>query len=364
MQNRSDEVNAKLATLRAGLMEADAGGVRLRGTDWFTWITAGASPTVLLTAETGVAEILVTLESAWVLTDEIEARRLEEEELPSNFDLLVTPWAQPQEREARVRDMTDGAIVLSDRPQAGEAPLPHGWRRQRRILLDSEIERYRLVGRLAGEAMTEVLSRAEPGWKEYQLAGAGAEALWARGLEPALTLAAGANRLPRYRHPTPTRERLGNQAMLVFCARKFGLFANLTRFVSFGPLSDAAAERHRHVREIEAAALQACNPGKRLDEIYRTLDHAYQTHGYPDAIREHHQGGLTGYLSREVIATPDTTDPLTEGMAVAWNPSVPGAKIEDTILITPDGELENLTYDPAWPHTTTQGRPRPLPLER
>ena len=62
--------------------------------------------------------------------------------------------------------------------------------------MPSELERYRRVGRLASEAMTEVLSAAKPTWTEYQLAGAGAEALWARGLHPALTLVAGERRLP------------------------------------------------------------------------------------------------------------------------------------------------------------------------
>ena len=45
-------------------------------------------------------------------------------------------------------------------------------------------------------------------------------------------------------------------------------------------------------------------------------------------------------------------------MAVAWNPSLPGAKAEDTFLITRDG-LENLTSDPNWPTVEVEGRRRP-----
>ncbi|GBE91281.1 M24 family metallopeptidase [Nostoc cycadae] len=105
----------------------------------------------------------------------------------------------------------------------------------------------RQVGQKASAAMTEVLKAARPTWTEYQLAGAGAEALWARGLHPALTLVAGDRRLPLYRHATPTGEKLGRQAMLVFCARGYGLYANLTRFVCFGSLSKNEAELHRHV---------------------------------------------------------------------------------------------------------------------
>jgi len=83
------------------------------------------------------------------------------------------------------------------------------------------------------------------------------------------------------------------------------------------------------VREIEAEALNLCKPRTSLDAVYRTLAQAYEQHGFPNAIREHHQGGTTGYLAREIVANPTTTDTLAENMAVAWNPSLTGAKIED-----------------------------------
>jgi hypothetical protein len=81
MKQLNEEVSRKLELIREALTETGATGVRLKGTDWFAWATAGASNTVLLTAETGVAEVLVTVRDAWVLTDEIEAQRLEDEEL-------------------------------------------------------------------------------------------------------------------------------------------------------------------------------------------------------------------------------------------------------------------------------------------
>lgn len=85
---------------------------------------------------------------------------------------------------------------------------------------------------------------------------------------------------------------------------------------------------------------------------------------YSQAIRDHHQGGTTGYLSREVIATPTTPDILATNMAMAWNPSLPGAKIEDTFVLLADNQLENLSLDPNWPSAEIEGRLRPLPLER
>ncbi|MDM9380665.1 M24 family metallopeptidase [Chlorogloeopsis sp. ULAP01] len=364
MNSLNPEVSTKLELIRQTLTETEAVGVRLRGTDWFAWVTAGASNTVLLTIETGIAEVLVTLQDAWVLTDEIEAQRLVDEELPTNFKLNVNPWADVAVREAFVRDATSGGKILSDRPIPHvEKRLPPSLKQYKQVMMPSELEQYRQVGQQASEAMTEVLKAAKPTWKEYQLAGAGAEALWAKGLHPALILVAGNRRLPLYRHATPTGEEIGQQAMMVFCARRYGLYANLTRFVSFGKLADEKAKQHRHVREIEAQALNLCKPGTSLNTVYETLAQAYQQHGFPHAIREHHQGGTTGYLSREIIANPTTTDTLAENMAVAWNPSLPGAKIEDTFVILDNGKLENLTFDPNFPSVEVEGRLRPVVLE-
>ncbi len=369
--NQAEEVSTKLALMRQTLQTTDAAGIRLRGTDWFAWATGGGANTVLLTAETGVAEVLVTATDAWILTDEIEAQRLKDEEFPATivpdgalYQLSVNPWTDSSQREAFVREVTGNGKILSDRPTISESPLPSSLFQKRQVMLPSELERYRRVGRLASEAMTAVLTQAQPDWTEYQLAGAGAQAMWSRGLHPALTLAAGDRRLPLYRHPLPSGEVLGRQAMLVFCARGYGLIVSLTRFVCFGGLSERDQKLHRTIAVIEATALQHSQVETPLNAVYNALATAYEQHGYTQAIREHHQGGIAGYGARDVVATPDTSDRLAANMILAWNPSLPGAKIEDTFVLNADNSLENLSFDPQFPHTEIEGRLRPVPLER
>ncbi len=359
-QPRALEVADKLAVLRAHLAAASAGAIRLRGVDWFAWLTAGGSSAVLHTTDGGVAEVLVTPEEACILTDEIEAERLRAEELPEGFTYHVEPWAEPELRERYVQNAAAGRSIMSDRPAAGEQPLPYALRQRRLVLGPDERERYRVLGREAAQAMSEVLQRARPDWTEQQLAGAGAEALWRRGIHPALVLAAGERRLPAYRHPTPSQEPLGSRAMLVFCARRHGLYANLTRFVSFG--APAPLDEQRALMEVEATGLAAVQPGKSLSAVYHALDAAYKHADRENAIREHHQGGITGYKAREIVAGPSTATLLEEGMAFAFNPSFVGVKLEDTFLLGPDG-LENLTFDPGWPAADVHGRKRPLWLE-
>jgi Xaa-Pro aminopeptidase len=361
------ELTTKLALIRASMAAHSLGAVRLRGVDWFAWATCGAAPVVLLTSETGVAEALITPTKALVLTDVIEAERLKDEELDPRWEILATPWQDlgGAERSRLVTEYAEGGVVASDRPSADEVALPATLVASKRRLLLAEIQRYRELGRDAAQAMTEVLSAARPDWSELDLAGRGADALWRRGIHPALTLVAGGQRLGRYRHPTATKAKLGDRAMLVFCARRQGLFANLTRFVYFRMPSVEETLRHAAAAEVEAAALAASRPGTSLAAVLGAVKDAYHAAGYPDELSRHHQGGTTGYLAREVIATADGKTEIGGATALAWNPSIRDTKIEDTVLATEaSDEVEILTVDPRWPTEHVGGRARPLPLVR
>ena len=339
------ELTTKLRTIREALAARDLGAVRLRGVDWFAWATCGASNVVILTTETGVAEVLVTRERAWVLTDSIEAARLRNEEIPAGLDLWAAPWNDPAARDAFVTEQVSGPVA-SDRPTRGERRLPRALVAAKRRLLLEEIRRYRTLGADAAQAVTEVLQHARPEWTEHVLAGAAAAALWARGIHPTLTLAAGERRLPLYRHPTPSAERLASRAMLVVCARRHGLYANLTRFVYFRAPTAEERRLTEDVAHVQAAAWAASRPGNTLGAVYDAIVRAYAARGHPGAEADHHQGGTTGYLSRELVALPRMRAVIEPNTALAWNPSLPGAKIEDTVVTSADG-IEILTVDPS-----------------
>ena len=352
------ELSVKLEAARCALDAAGLGAIRLRGTDWFFWLTGGGSNVVLLAAETGVAEALVTRDAAWILTNSIEAARLEAEELPPGFRVFSPDWPDTKAVDEFAAAQAAGKRVASDRPAPGESALPEELVLAKRTLLPEELERYRLLGREAAEAMREALAAAEPGWSEARLAGEGARALLSRGIEPALILAGGESRVGKYRHPIPTVSPLGGRAMLVFCARRRGLYANLTRFVYFrGPSAEERAFMDGAAK-VEAAALSLSVPGAGLSDMFEKIARAYADLGHPGEHLRHHQGGITGYLSREAVARPGAAERLAGGMALAWNPSLPGAKMEDTVFLGENG-LEILTADAGWPCRETAGRARP-----
>jgi hypothetical protein len=83
---------------------------------------------------------------------------------------------------------------------------------------------------------------------------------------------------------------------------------------------------------------------------------AYAAEGYADDIGLHHQGGSTGYAGRDARVTDETPGAVQPDQAFAWNPSITGSKVEDTILVRGDSH-EVLTADPAWPLEGATGQP-------
>jgi Xaa-Pro aminopeptidase len=198
----------------------------------------------------------------------------------------------------------------------------------------------------------------DAGASERAAAAALHAAIRAAGADLPVALVAGEGRLGHVRHPIPTDAPIGRVALLVVCAQRFGLVASLSRMVAFGSVPEPVAAALPKVLRVEAAMLAATRPDAPTESVLDAARRAYAAEGVPDAWHEHHQGGPAGYLPREWLALPDERRKLRAGMAVAWNPSLPWAKSEDTFLVEEDGALTNLTWDARWPHEDVAGRPR------
>lgn len=338
----------------------------LRSPANLAWWSCGGRTNVLLDQPVGVAAVVITRGSETVVTDEIEAGRLAEEELAAlvgdgaRFDVL--PWADAAADP--VAALPKGAGVGDDVPRSGVRDVSGLMEAARRSLTPAEVDRYRALGNDAATAFTDASAQLDPSTSEYAAAGLLAECLLERALDPTVQLIAGESRVGRWRHPLPTSAPVGRLVMLVACARRAGLYANVTRFVAFGGLAHELADPHRHLLAVEAAFLDALSPGVLVRDVLAAGSTAYATHGFAaDEWRRHHQGGPTGYYSRDHLATSACDERVEEAQAFAWNPSVPSLKVEDTVLATSNG-VEVLTVDPRWPVVEVSGRARPVALER
>jgi antitoxin VapB len=194
------------------------------------------------------------------------------------------------------------------------------------------------VGADATSAVDAACAALDPAMTETEAAGAVLGACRAAGLFAPALMVGGAARLARHRHPIPAAGTpLGTRALVAVCAERGGLFANLSRFVHFEPPDADLAARLEACGTILVGLREATRPGRTLGEVFADCRRLYAEAGHPDGWRHHHQGGLTGYRSREVIAAPGADLEIATGQAFAWNPSLAGAKAEETFLLTRDG---------------------------
>lgn len=357
-------VNAEIAEKRRRLLELmereGLDAIVLRRPSNAAWYSGGGRTHILATPEIGVADVVVTREGHEVVAPVNEAPRLEREELAAlEARFTVIPWTDDRERALSRRGRVGADAPLSGAVDVGEAVAE-----ARRALTEAELARYRLLGCHAAESMTAACQQLEPGASELDAAASLAHALQERGIDPVVLLVAGEERLPLHRHPLPTDRSLGRLAMLVACARRGGLIANLTRFVSFDPLAADVFDAHRRLLQVEAAFIRATVPGRTVGEVFAAGVGAYAEHGFePDEWHLHHQGGPAGYEPRDYLATSESSAEVLDGQAFAWNPSVPGLKSEDTFVAGANGP-DLLTVDSSWPRTLVAGIVRPLVLER
>ncbi|SFN91768.1 Metallopeptidase family M24 [Geodermatophilus obscurus] len=329
----------------------------LSGVGTLSWYLDGARAAVRLSAERGVVAVVVAPDGDTVVVPANEVDRLRAEELPGDVAVRVTDWWAP----LLGTDLAPGTpgVLHEDEPAAAE-----GLRAARAALLPGERARYRSLGRDTAEALTATALTLQPGTTERQAAARLGGELMARGADPVVVLVAGEERLA-FRHALPTAGPLGRQVMLVVCARRHGLIANATRWVSFAPLDPVQADAVARIRAVETTFLSATQPGRTLGEVFADGVRAYGEQGFAvDEWTRHHQGGPTGYAGRDPVATPDSRVPVVAGQAFAWNPSAPGVKAEDTVLLG-DGGPAVLTSDGVWPTTPDDlGLPRPDVLVR
>lgn len=322
----------------------DADAVTLVSAPAVNWYLDGARTHVSLAAAPIVAVEIDRFGDRALVTSN-EGSRLIAEELPADVDVVERDWWEP----VAYRGLPELAIGDELRAVRG-------------LFLPAERRRFDSLGAAAAEAVTDAVQDARPDLTEYELAARVAGQLVEHGLEPLVVLVGGASR-GAIRHPLPTAALLGRRAMIVVCARRWGLVANLTRWIRFEAPTDGEEDRDRRILEVEADAFAATRAGEPLNAVLDSIRAAYPRHGFSKhEFAQHHQGGLAGYDGRDPRATPVTIDRVPPSAYVAWNPSAPDAKAEDTVVIDAH-EVRVVTHDDRWPTTDVRGVARPSVLQ-
>lgn len=347
LEERKTEVQIKLAKLRERLATLKLDAAHLTTVASTAWLTAGAATYIDESSDTAASSALVTPDHAYILTTTVEEPRLLQEEHLHDlgFEIIAEPWYATGRRRS---ELVGGKRVGHENSAGTGDNISATMKELRTNLVSSEAARLRDVCAAAAAAMNETVRAIRPGDTEYAIAARLAAASRVRGGTDVVNLVASDERIHQYRHPLPTSRQVERYVMAVLCFRRNGLIASITRLIHFGPLPDDLRARAETLAHVDARIITATQPARTIGELFSLIRAAYAGAGYPEAIDEHHQGGMAGYLTREEIATPASTTPIALNQAFAWNPSIRGVKSEDTILLTANGP-EVLTAPRGWP---------------
>lgn len=352
-------------------------GVILSRRDNFAWITAGCENAVVANTQVGIAHLAIGRETIDLFADSSDLPRMNYENNPLQAEPHLIPWYESMEEAlgdfvenydpaASIPDFMgygDTAMMaqaMGIRPQeekrpwvsdtgiAGTENVQDELTQLRMPLCGDEIELYKEVGRLCTQAVEETCRETRPGETEWEAAARLKDKCVRLGISPDCVLVGADERLEAFRHPYPTQQPIRQCAMVILGGQKYGLNISLTRFVGFGEIPPQMHDLMDRAGHILAGMECAMKDGLSYSNFFDIIQSLYEDQGVPYEWTGHHQGGPTGYANREFIVTPQTEGEIHINEAFAWNPSLPGAKCEDTTILTSDGLLV-LTDSGTWP---------------
>jgi Xaa-Pro aminopeptidase len=352
----SAEITEKTERLVRALAAEKLGGVLLGAQHNFAWLTGGGTNGVDMSREAGACALLVRADGRrFVLASRIEMPRLLAEEISADeFEPVEFAWeeekAAPTFLATRARALLEGHAPLGSDLQLGAdvRTVESLIARCRYQLTDGELERYRSLGRDAGEIVGDLMHTLEPGESEREIARRASDALAAQDIRAVVLLVAADDRLAKFRHPVPTGRKWESVLMVVACARRHGLIASLSRIRCAGRVPDELRRHTQAAARVNAQLLSATRPAATGAELYALAARAYAAEGFAGEERLHHQGGACGYRTRDWVAHPSSREQVQLRQAFAWNPSVTGTKVEETGIAFAD-EVEMITSTPDWP---------------
>ena len=334
----ADEIKEKERRVRDFLRSKGLSALLLKRQANFSWMTCGGLNLVGITTEMGATTLLITENSKFIISNNIEAPRMIEEEglEKQGFVPKIFPWHEDQEVSI-VKELVGERPAASDVPFPNATMLAEDIARLRYSLTPEEVERYRWLGEKASLALEKTVMKTKKGEKESEVVGRLCKELWKDRIDPITLMSAADDRVSRFRHSIPTERKIEKYLMVSVNARKWGLIVSLTRFVYFGNLPKELRAKYEANVFIDCTIMAHTRPGVPAREVLLKGIDAYKGKGYPEEWKLHHQGGSIGYTGRDYRTNFKTSDLVEENQAFTWNPSITGTKSEDTILATSKG---------------------------
>ena len=381
-----DLFRTRVALVQAFLVANKYDGVLLSRADNFAMATGGKRNWVWTAGDAGANALFVTKKGdAYYVGNTIEQGRAMDEEL-AGLECGVKNFLWFDGSAANVVKNEFPGKLVSDDGALGEN-VNGKLAALRALLTPAELEKYRVLGKLAAESMVATLENIEAGMSEADIAARLVAEGFKRRCQVPVFLVAADERITKYRHPIPTQAPLldgplkeravRGYVMVVGCFLREGLVVSMTRFKRVGEIPLFVPDAYNRICAVDATMQETTQPGKTLGDVFAACQHAYKEFGFPEnEWHNHHQGGATGYAGRTCKGGPGEKFPVLDdtwrkrvydvsgigtefGAAFAWNPSAVGVKSEDTFILLPNGKKEIVSATPTLPQVdlaATMGR--------
>ena len=351
---RAEEFAEKRSRVLALLAERGLAGALLYRRPNFSWLGCGARNRVFSGADVASGALLVTPERTLLVCNNIERPRLLMDELDGLPLDGYREYAWFEEDPAgAVREELGDAAWACDVPLPGAAHLEREIGQLRYQLTAGDVERYADLCMDAEEIVNRACRDVNPGEPESHVAARMIAAAAARRIDMPVCLVASDERIRLHRHALPTEKKIERHAMLVMGGERAGLYVSLTRFIHFGQLPAELREKHDAVCRIDATLAHHTRPGAVWGEVLQKGIDVYAETGFANEWKLHHQGGPAGYQPRDFKVGPGEARKVVLHQGVAWNPSITGAKSEDTQLVLEDRNVY-LSAARDWPMVEVQ----------
>src|SRR4030043_443178 len=193
----NEEIKEKEGRVREFLKSKGLHALLLKRQANFSWMTCGGLNLVGFTTEVGATSLLITKDSKFVISNNIEAPRMIEEEglEKQGFTIKTFPWFEDQEVSI-VKDLVGDGPVGCDVPFPNTVMVAEEVTKLRYSLTPEEVDRYRWLGEKASLALEKTVMKAKRGEKESEVVGRLCKELWKDRIDPITLMSAADDRGP------------------------------------------------------------------------------------------------------------------------------------------------------------------------
>ena len=230
-----------------------------------------------------------------------------------------------------------------------------------------EIKCMRVSSQLAAIAMNRAIKKIDAGVRECEILAEAMHSLYSNGMETpqcSLIVTSGDGTAPLRRFASDKKIHWGELVFMDLGGCFNGYFSDFTRTVIYGKPNEKQKEIYRAVYEMMKAIKKTMRPGKTNTDVNQAarkvvIDQGFKGYDYLGLLG--HSIGVTGLTypivgevaaigsEKEVELKPGMIFSMEPGIFIPGTPGGGGVRLEDTILITEDGNevLTGTPYDEA-----------------